>query len=95
MLQPHKQTNKHTHKQLYLYNIRTIDHAICAFNLPTQYNAPGQEGIIDEKDKVRLKVDPTKLSLDDITTTQMEEIVDSWMKFITKIFRDAAEKVGY
>lgn len=77
-----------------MYN-RTIDHAICAFNLPTQYNAPGQEGIIDEKDKIRVKVDPTKLSLDDITTTQMEEIVDSWMKFITKIFRDAAEKVDY
>lgn len=73
---------------------RTIDHVICAFNLPTEYRALGQEHIIDEDDKVKIKVDPMKMSLDGITATQLEEIVDGWMKFITKAFRDASEKVS-
>lgn len=34
-----------------------------------------------------------KMSLDGITSAQLEEIVDGWMKFITKAFRDASEKV--
>jgi hypothetical protein len=73
---------------------RTIDHAICTFNLPTEYKALGQEHIIDEADKVKIKVDPSKMNVDDIMTTQLEEIVDGWMKFITKAFRDASEKVS-
>jgi hypothetical protein len=72
---------------------RTIDHAICAFNLPTEFKALSQEHIIDEDDKVKIKVDPLKMSLDGVTTTQLEEIVDGWMKFIIKAFRDATEKV--
>lgn len=72
---------------------RTIDHVICTFNLPTEFKASGQEHIIDEDDKVKIKVDPMKMSLDGITTTQLEEIVDGWMKFITRALRDAIEKV--
>lgn len=34
-----------------------------------------------------------KTNLDEITTKQLEDIVDGWMKFITKAFRDAKEKV--
>lgn len=74
---------------------RTIDHAVCTFNLPTEFKASGQEHILDEDDKVKIKVDPLKTSLDGITTAQLEEIVDGWMKFITKAFRDTREKVSY
>lgn len=70
-----------------------IDHAVCTFNLPTEFNASSQEHIIDEDDKVRIKVDPMKMSLDGITTVQLEEIVDGWMKFIKRALRDASEKV--
>lgn len=42
---------------------------------------------------MKIKVDPMKMSVDGITTTQLEEIVDGWMKFITKAFRDACDKV--
>lgn len=73
---------------------RTIDHTVCAFNLPTEFNASGQEHIIDDEDKVKIKVDPTKMSLDGIELHQLEVIVDGWFKYIAKIFRDACEKVS-
>lgn len=72
---------------------RTIDHAISTFNLPTEFNASGQEHILDESDKVKIKVDPMKMNLEEITTKQLEDIVDGWMKSIMKTFRDAKEKV--
>ena len=53
----------------------------------------GQEHILDEHDKVKIKVDPLKMSFEDITKKQLEDIVDGWMKFIMKAFRDAKEKV--
>lgn len=64
------------------------------FNLPTEYKALSQEHILDEADKVKIKVDTTKMSFDGITTSQLEEIVDGWKRFITKAFRDASEKVS-
>lgn len=73
---------------------RTIDHTVCTFNLPTEFNALGQEHIIDDEDKVKIKVDPTKMSLDGIEIHQLEVIVDGWFKYIAKIFRDACEKVS-
>ncbi len=72
---------------------RTIDHAICAFTLPTQYIAAGQESIIDDEDKVKIKIDPISMSLVDVTTSQLEEVVDGWVKFVSKKFREALEKV--
>ncbi|KAG5670791.1 hypothetical protein PVAND_001030 [Polypedilum vanderplanki] len=70
----------------------TIDHVICTFNLPTEYNALGQEHVIDDEDKVKIKVDPLKMSLDGIEISQLEEIVDGWFKHVSKIIRDACEK---
>jgi hypothetical protein len=43
---------------------------------------------------VKIKVDPMKMSFEGISTSQLEEIVDGWMKFIMKAFRDASEKVS-
>lgn len=48
---------------------------------------------MNENDKVKIKVDPMKMSLDEITTKQLVDIVDGWNKFIVKVFRDAKEKV--
>lgn len=62
--------------------------------MPTEFKALSQEHIIDDDDKVRIKVDPMKMSLDGITSAQLEEIVDGWMKFIQKALREAREKVG-
>jgi hypothetical protein len=76
-----------------IYFFRAIHHVICTFNLPTEYNASGQEHIIDDEDKVKIKVDPMKMNLDDIECSQLEEIVEGWIKYITKAFRDANEKV--
>lgn len=42
---------------------------------------------------MKIKVDPMKMSLDEITTKQLEDIVDGWMKFLLKALRDAKEKV--
>jgi hypothetical protein len=42
---------------------------------------------------VKIKVDPMKMNLEEITTKQLDDIVDGWMKFIMKMFRDAREKV--
>lgn len=78
---------------LFRTHTRTIDHTICTFNLPTEFNASGQEHIIDDEDKVKIKVDPAKMSLDGIELHQLEEIVDGWFKHITKTLKDACEKV--
>lgn len=89
----HILTKESSHPYILLHS-RTIDHAVCTFNLPTEYKALSQEHIIDDDDKVKVKVDPMKMSLDGITSTQLKEIVDGWMKFIMKAFRDASEKVS-
>ena len=83
----------HTFILFYLYFYRTIDHVMCTFNLPTEYNASGQEHIIDDEDKIKIKVDPMKMSLDGIEISQLEEIVEGWMKYITKILRESSERV--
>lgn len=33
------------------------------------------------------------MSLADITVPQLEEIVEGWIKYISKVFRDYSEKV--
>lgn len=79
---------------IFLYaHFRTIDHTICSFNLPTEFNASGQAHVIDDEDKVKIKVDPTKMCLDGIETNQLEEVVDGWFKHVSKIFRESCEKV--
>jgi hypothetical protein len=57
------------------------------------YNALGQENIIDDEDKVKIRVDPMKMSLDGVEISQLEEIVEGWNKHISKVFRDACDKV--
>lgn len=42
---------------------------------------------------MKIKVDPMKMSLDGIEISQLEEIVEGWMKYITKILRESSEKV--
>uniref|UniRef100_A0A182SLK3 Uncharacterized protein n=1 Tax=Anopheles maculatus TaxID=74869 RepID=A0A182SLK3_9DIPT len=60
----------------------TIDHVECAFGLPTQYNAPNQENITVDEDKFKIKVDIGKTAIEDLTTLQLEEIVEGWSIYI-------------
>uniref|UniRef100_A0A6E8V0M9 Dynein heavy chain 10, axonemal n=1 Tax=Anopheles coluzzii TaxID=1518534 RepID=A0A6E8V0M9_ANOCL len=70
----------------------TIDHVECAFGLPTQYNAPHQENITVDEDKFKIKVDIGKTSIEELTTLQLEEIVEGWSIYIGKVLRESNEK---
>uniref|UniRef100_A0A182NRZ8 AAA+ ATPase domain-containing protein n=1 Tax=Anopheles dirus TaxID=7168 RepID=A0A182NRZ8_9DIPT len=70
----------------------TIDHVECAFGLPTQYNAPNQENITVDEDKFKIKVDIGKTAIEDLTTLQLEEIVEGWTIYIGKVLREANER---
>jgi hypothetical protein len=61
--------------------------------LLTEYYAAGQEHIHDEEEKVKIKVDPTRTSVESLSVKQLEDIVDGWMRFLTRSFRDVNEKV--
>lgn len=66
---------------------------MCAFNLPTQYNAPGQEYIKDDEEKVKIKLDPKKVQIDELTQLQVEEIVTGWVKYLNKVLQANTDKV--
>lgn len=66
---------------------------MCAFNLPTQYNAPGQEYIKDDEEKVKIKLDPKKVQIDELTQLQVEEIVTGWVKYLNKLLLANTDKV--
>uniref|UniRef100_A0A182JHI9 Dynein heavy chain tail domain-containing protein n=2 Tax=Anopheles atroparvus TaxID=41427 RepID=A0A182JHI9_ANOAO len=70
----------------------TIDHVECAFGLPTQYNAPHQENITVDEDKFKIKVDIARTAFEDLTTLQLEEIVEGWSIYIGKVLRESNEK---
>lgn len=66
---------------------------MCAFNLPTQYNASGQEYIKDDEEKVKIKLDPKKVQIDELTQLQTEEIVSGWIKYLNKTLQMNSDKV--
>lgn len=68
---------------------------MCAFYLPTQYNAPGQENIKDDEEKIKVKVDPKKVHLDELTQIQLEEIVTCWIKYFHQIIKVKADSVNF
>uniref|UniRef100_A0A182Q9M3 Dynein heavy chain tail domain-containing protein n=1 Tax=Anopheles farauti TaxID=69004 RepID=A0A182Q9M3_9DIPT len=70
----------------------TIDHVECTFGLPTQYNAPHQENITVDEDKFKIKVDIGKTAIEDLTTLQLEEIVEGWSIYIGKVLRESNER---
>ena len=67
---------------------------MCAFNLPTQYNASGQEYIKDDEEKVKIKLDPKKVQIDELTQLQTEEIVCGWIKYLNKTLQMNSDKVS-
>lgn len=67
---------------------------MCAFNLPTQYNAPGQEHIKDDEEKVKMKLDPKKVQLDELTQLQLEEIVYGWVKYLNQVIKSKTDMVS-
>lgn len=68
---------------------------MCAFNLPTQYNAPGQEAIKDDEEKIKIKLDPKKIQIDELTQIQLEEIVYGWIKYLNQVVKSKTDMVSF
>jgi hypothetical protein len=66
---------------------------VFTFDIPTQYNAPGQEHIKYEEDKVKIKVDHRTVDLEQITSGQYVEIVVGWVKYVTNIWNEYINQV--
>lgn len=73
---------------------RTIEHVSCTFNLPTQYNAPGQENIKDDEEKIKVKLDPKKVQVDELTQIQLEEIATGWVKYLNQAIKVNTDAVS-
>lgn len=67
---------------------------MCSFNLPTQYNAPGQENIKDDEEKIKVKLDPKKVQVDELTQIQLEEIVAGWIKYLNQTIKANTDAVN-
>lgn len=50
--------------------------------MPTFYNAPGQENIRDESDKIKLPLDD---NVADCTLQQLEDVVRGWSLYIRQL----------
>lgn len=73
-------------------NSRTKSHVSLSFNLPTAYNAPGQDKISDEDDKEKVLVDPKTANINDLTQKQLEDIVNGWIRYGRKQIQMFKEK---
>lgn len=70
-------------------------HIVWAFNLPTAYNAPGQEHVEYEESKVKVLIDPKKIdNIAVYTQEQLEDVVNGWMYYLRKILKSLKEKVS-
>lgn len=72
----------------------TINHIVRAFNLPTAYNAPGQEDIQFEEGKKKIAIDPKVADVSGYTLQQLEDVVDGWMYFLNGVLKGLRELVG-
>lgn len=50
--------------------------------LPTSFNAPGQENISDDSDKVKISINPKTGQANEYTKEQLEDVVRGWMRYI-------------
>ncbi|XP_055909296.1 LOW QUALITY PROTEIN: dynein axonemal heavy chain 10 [Eupeodes corollae] len=94
----------HKRKSLYISNLLnwvhelfsevnwTIDHIVWSFDLPTAYNAPGQEDIEFEESKKKITVDTQNVLLSSLTQNQLEDIVHGWMYHVKKQLKELKEK---
>ena len=71
----------------------TISNIVCAFTLPTGYNAPGQEDVQYEEAKKKIHLDPKKAVVSSYTLLQLEDVVSGWMFYIKKVLKGLKEKV--
>lgn len=74
--------------------IRTINHAVTSFMLPTAYIAPGQENISDDNDKVKIAINPKTGKASDYTEEQLEDVVRGWMRHIQNTIKTNRTTVG-
>lgn len=66
---------------------RTINNDVTPFKLPTAYNLPKQDHIIDEDDKDKVHIDPKNANANDYTLVQLEDVVKGWMRYIKKLIK--------
>ena len=67
---------------------------MCAFNLPTGYDAPGQENIEDEDDRIKINIDFRKSEVEDYSPDIIEQVVKGWKRYIMIQLKEYAEKVN-
>lgn len=72
----------------------TINHIVRAFNLPTAYNAPGQEDIQFEEGKKKIPIDPKVTDVSGYTLQQLEDVVNGWMYFLNGVLKGLKEMVS-
>lgn len=73
----------------------TINHIVRAFNLPTAYNAPGQEDVQFEEGKKKIPIDPKVTDVSGYTLQQLEDVVNGWMYFLNGVLKGLRELVGF
>lgn len=62
--------------------------------LPTGFNAPGQENITDDDDKVKIAINPKTGNASEYSQAQLEEVVWGWMKYIKNVIKANRTSVG-
>ncbi|XP_055846772.1 dynein axonemal heavy chain 10 isoform X2 [Episyrphus balteatus] len=70
----------------------TTDHIVWDFNLPTAYNAPGQEDIEFEESKKKIPIDIKSTILSSFTQSQLEDVAFGWMFHVKKRLKELKEK---
>lgn len=61
----------------------TISHLVDSVNIPAIYTASDQEHIGDDR-KIKVTIDSNKLNPEELEVEQLKEIVDGWLKYISK-----------
>lgn len=65
----------------------TIANEVTPFMLPTAYNAPNQENIREEDDKLKIHIPPKGGNVAACTQLQLEEVVQGWMRYIQRVIK--------
>lgn len=68
----------------------TIDHIALPFTWPTLYNAPGQEHIVFDEDKVKVTLDVQNNNCDlaELGRAELQDIVLGWIRHIRMSFSE-------
>lgn len=65
----------------------TIANEETPFMLPTAYNAPNQENVREEDDKLKIHIPPKGGNVAVCTQVQLEDVVKGWMRYIQRVIK--------